>query len=326
MPKTPIDENGDLEAGECNVGDASRLQQHHVIDAVTQPEPEEFPAQRNFRIRVLLAHPRHATAGVCRGWGYARHSIRSPKPSLRRQRLKMPRDALRDGAAEFDGDGVADQSPEGGKADFAFPGNELIGARKALEDGSLPQRNGTVLFRMPESAISEPIALRCHRGRRFIPFHAPIHPRIGSAGICLVAIGDQVFGPVPPCSSGARVNDALKVFLGQGCRRVQFVPRRRLAGSEGFQPADRLTYRLRRLLCRRDHLDVPMSRCQQHHPSAHLRHPILGAIHHLEPHLVFEASQRIDEIVKDLMLRYSRHILHGNNVRLGVFSEAGKMV
>lgn len=73
MPKTPIDENGDLEAGEGNVGDAPWLRQHHLIDAATQPQPEEFPAQHKFRIRVLLAHPRHATAGVCRGWGYARH-------------------------------------------------------------------------------------------------------------------------------------------------------------------------------------------------------------------------------------------------------------
>jgi hypothetical protein len=40
MPKTPIDENGDLQAGEGNVGDAPGLRQHHVIDSITQPAPE----------------------------------------------------------------------------------------------------------------------------------------------------------------------------------------------------------------------------------------------------------------------------------------------
>ena len=75
--------------------------------------------------------------------------------------------------------------------------------REALEDRSLAEGNRPVLLGMTETAVSEAVELRRHRGRRVIPGHPPVDARIGSPRTPLVTIGDEILVPVPPGPSGA---------------------------------------------------------------------------------------------------------------------------
>jgi len=110
-------------------------------------------------------------------------------------------DATSNGATEIDGNRVSNEPPEHSEVHLAIPGDERVVAWKALQDRRLPQRNGSMLVWMAEPAISEAVALGRHRGRWFVPFHAPIHARIRATGLRSVAFSDQLLRPVAPSAA-----------------------------------------------------------------------------------------------------------------------------
>src|SRR6218665_1685507 len=64
MPEAAIDEDGDLAAGESDIGDAARLSQNLVAEPVAQTDAVHLPTERRCGVRARLPHLHHAATGI----------------------------------------------------------------------------------------------------------------------------------------------------------------------------------------------------------------------------------------------------------------------
>lgn len=77
---------------------------------------------------------------------------------------------------------------------------------------------------------------------------------------------------------------------------------------------------------RRDDLDRPQSRGEQHHTPSSLRETVLGAIYHASIDMVSLVHQRVCEIVENGMLGDSGDVLHRHYLGPRFFDEAVELV
>ena len=115
--------------------------------------------------------------------------------------FEVTEDGFPDGLAKPDGNGVANHFSGLGERYGLLLGTELVIGGECLEEGSLAEADGAVLLRMPETAIAIAEELGGDGGSGSLPFHPSVNTGVILSHVRPVALGNEVFRPVPPASA-----------------------------------------------------------------------------------------------------------------------------
>lgn len=193
---------------------------------------------------------------------------------------------------------------------------ETVFGREGLDYRRLAKRDRSILLRMPEPTVAEAIALRRHRWRRLVPFHAPVDRRISFAGVFLMASRPQLLRPIAPSATRHRRTYSRQVGLGQPRRGVQWIIWASRACCDPRQFSDRLPNgHLQRGLGFSKFDRTKLGR-QQDQASATLGNPILVAGNFIPPHFVLLGAQCGHEILPNGLGRQPRNVLHRHDLGL----------
>src|SRR5690606_18067073 len=122
---------------------------------------------------------------------------------------QMGSDAPADHLAQSDRNGVSNHSTQGLEMNGSSVGYEGIGLGEALKNCAFSQRDGSVLLGVSEPTVPETVELGGQGRSGFIPYHPAIDARIGTPRLTPMAVGNEMFWPVSPCSTRSRGANSL---------------------------------------------------------------------------------------------------------------------
>ena len=167
---------------------------------------------------------------------------------------------------------------------------------------------------MTETAVAEPIELRCDRRSWAIPGHASIDTGVSTARFLAVAFRHQPFWPVAPSPAWLRGADALQVQVRKLRRYMESIAFMGASGFDEREIPDGLLDGPRLRVRRRDQFDGADRARQYDHASSGLRQAIFSAIDDVLPNRVAYPAQGGDKVVENRVLFDQGHILHGHDV------------